>query len=111
MGFRPVGAGPVSTAPVAALNCEPWQGHTMMAADRSYSTVHPACGHTASKATNLSALGWITMAGSPLAGSVNDAAPPTGTSLADPIAVLAGWLPPDPLEAVGLGAGAVWLGD
>src|SRR5579862_5127251 len=100
MAVRPVGAGPDSTAPVAALNCEPWHGQTMTAAAWSYPTVQPACGHTASKATNFPALAWITIDGSPVRGSLNDAAPPTGTSLAGPIAVPAGWLPPDPL-AVG----------
>src|SRR5258708_726934 len=107
MGLRPVGAGPVSTAPEAALNCEPGHGQTMTAADWSYWTVQPACGHTASKATNLPAVAWITIEGSPVRGSANDAAPPTGTSLAGPIAVPAGWLPPAPLA---LGAGTDWVG-
>src|SRR5215471_8285464 len=98
MGVRPVAAGPTSTAPVAALNCEPWHGQTRTAEDWSYPTVQPACGHTASKATNFPALGWITIEGSPVRGSVNDAAPPTGTSLAGPIAVPAGWPPPGPVE-------------
>src|SRR3974390_264674 len=106
MGLRPVGAGPVSTAPVAALNCEPWHGQTMTAADGSYPTVQPACGHTASKATNFPAVAWITIAGSPVRGSVNDAAPPTGTSLAGPSAVPAGWLPLDPPEPLETGAPA-----
>src|SRR5450756_1432894 len=104
MGFRPVAAGPASTAPVAALNCEPWHGQMMRAADWSYSTEQPACGHTASKATNLPAVAWITIEGSPVRGSVNDAAPPAGTSLAGPIAVPAGWLPPAPLGPLELGA-------
>src|SRR6516225_2386726 len=106
MGRKPVRAGPVSTAPVAALNCEPWHGQTMTVADGSYPTVQPACGHAASKATNFPAVAWITIAGSPVRGSVNDAAPPTGTSLAGPIAVPAGCLPPDPPEPVEPGA---WL--
>src|SRR5580704_1048970 len=97
MGVSPVDAGPLSTAPVAALNCEPWHGQTMTAAVWSYPTVQPACGHTASKAANFPALAWITIEGSPVRGSANDAAPPTGTSLAGPIAVPAGWPPPDPL--------------
>src|SRR5215472_11635585 len=108
MGVRPVAAGPVSTAPVAALNCEPWHGQTRTAEDWSYPTVQPACGHTASKATNFPAVGWITIEGSPVRGSLNDAAPPTGTSLAGPIAVPAGWLPPDPLDP---GADVDWAGD
>src|SRR5215472_10146602 len=113
MGVRPVAAGPVSTAPVAALNCEPWHGQTRTAEDWSYPTVQPACGHTASKATNFPAVGWITIEGSPVRGSVKDAAPPTGTSLAGPIAVPGGWLPPAPLEAVdpGVAADAGWAGD
>src|SRR5215472_10873598 len=113
MGVRPVAAGPVSTAPVAALNCDPWHGQTMTAADWSYPTVQPACGHTASKATNFPAVAWITIAGSPVPGSVNDAAPPTGTSLAGPSAVPAGCLPPDPPDPPGasLDADADWAGD
>ena len=70
----------------------------------SYATVQPACGHTASKATNLPAVAWTTIEGSPVRGSVNDAAPPTGTSLAGPIAVPAGWLTPAPLGPRELGA-------
>ena len=41
--------------------------------------MHPACGQTASKATNRPGLGWTTRDGSPVDGSVNDAAPPAGT--------------------------------
>src|SRR5215472_8921914 len=56
----------------------------------SYPTVQPACGHTASKATKLPDFGCTTREGSPVAGSVNCAAPPTGTELAGPILVPAG---------------------
>src|SRR5215469_17994026 len=107
MGFSPVGAGPTSTAPVAGLNSEPWHGQTMTAEFWSYPTVQPACGHTASNATNLSALAWITIDGSPVRGSVNDAAPPTGTSCAGPIALPAGCPPPGPLEALARCVGLV----
>ena len=58
---RPVAAGPVSTAPVLALNCEPWHGQTITFAEGSYSTVQPACGHTASKARNVPERGWTTI--------------------------------------------------
>jgi hypothetical protein len=54
--------------------------------------VQPACGHTASKATNLRESGRITMHGSPEAGSVKEAACPTGTSRAGPMAVPGGAL-------------------
>src|SRR5664279_6606127 len=81
---RPWGDGPVSTAPVLPLNCEPWQGQTKIALPWSYSTVQPACGHTASKAWNVPAVGCTTTAGSPEAGSVKVADPFTGTSLAGP---------------------------
>src|SRR5919204_805702 len=94
MGFRPVSAGPASRAPVAALNTESWHGQTSVAVEWSYTHVQPACGHTASKATKFPALGWITIEGLPVRGSVNDAEPPTGTFLAGPIAVPAGWVPP-----------------
>src|SRR5690349_19264027 len=57
--------------------------------------MQPACGHTASKATNVAELGRITMDGSPEGGSVKEAGWPTGTALAGPTAVpggaLAGW--------------------
>src|SRR5450755_9760 len=87
---RPWGAGPVSTAPVLPLNCEPWQGQTKIPFPWSYSTVQPACGHTASKARKVPARGCSTIAGSPVAGSVKVAAPATGTSLAGPILVPGG---------------------
>src|SRR5260370_35218667 len=90
---RPLAAGPTSTAPVLALNCDPWHGQTMIFADGSYCTVQPACGHTASNARNVPACGWITIAGSPEAGSWKDAAWPTGTSRAGPMAWPAGLLP------------------
>jgi hypothetical protein len=35
IGFSPVGAGPTSTAPVVALNSEPWQGQTITPAVES----------------------------------------------------------------------------
>src|SRR5260370_39682971 len=90
---RPLAGGPTWTAPVLVLNCDPGQGETMIFADGSYCTVQPACGHTASNARNVPACGWITIAGSPEAGSWKDAAWPTGTSRAGPMAWPAGLLP------------------
>src|SRR5271156_5235073 len=80
-------AGPWMTAPVCALNSEPWQGQAMILDERAYATVHPAWGHTASKATNFPAVCWMTRAGSPLDGSVKLAEPPTGTLASEPITV------------------------
>lgn len=53
MGFSPVAAGSGWTAPVLALNSDPWQGHTISFAAWSYCTVQLACGQTASNATNV----------------------------------------------------------
>jgi hypothetical protein len=50
--FNLVAAGPTSTAPVLALNCDPWHGQKSTLVLGSNPTVQPACGHTASKATN-----------------------------------------------------------
>jgi Hemerythrin HHE cation binding domain len=63
-----------STAPVLALNCDPWHGQTITFAVGSYPTVQSACGHTASKARNWPERGWITIDGSPVPGSWNEAA-------------------------------------
>src|SRR5579872_3127157 len=109
--FNPVTAGPTSTAPVLALNCDPWHGQTITLAVASYPTVQPACGHTASKATNWPERGWTTIDGSPVAGSWNEAACPTGTSAAGPIAVpdgtVPGWGADEPLgSGVAAGTGA-----
>src|SRR3974390_537877 len=90
MAVSPLVAGPISTSPVLPLNSDPWQGHTKSFPAWSHSTTQPAWGHMASKARKVPAWGWITRAGSPLAGSVNDAAPPSGTALAGPTAVPAG---------------------
>src|SRR5579859_2764496 len=111
--FSPVTAGPTSTAPVLALNCDPWHGQAITCAVGSYPTVQPACGHTASKATNWPERGWITIEGSPVAGSLNEAACPTGTSAAGPMAVPEGTVPglgagelPGPTAVAGTGAAA-----
>ncbi len=63
-----------ATGTVLALNCDPWHGQRITFAVGSYPTVQPACGHTASKATNWPGRGWITIDGSPVAGSWNEAA-------------------------------------
>src|SRR6202011_2598476 len=111
--FNPVAAGPTSTAPVLVLNCDPWHGQTITFAGGSYPTVQPACGHTASKATNWPERGWITIDGSPVAGSWNEAACPTGTSAAGRMAVPDGPVPglgadelPGPPAVAGTGAAA-----
>src|ERR1700733_9089014 len=56
----------------------------MMSLDRAKATVQPAWGQMALKATNVPATGGRTSPGAPLAGSVNWAAPPTGTSEVGP---------------------------
>ena len=89
---RPCVAGPLSTAPVLPLNCDPWHGQMNVLAAAEYATTHPWWGHTTSKATNVPASGCTTTAGSPELGAWNDAEPPTGTALAGPIRVPAGLL-------------------
>src|SRR5579863_6414161 len=87
---NPVVAGPCSTAPVRPLKTDPWHGHTNFRAESWNCTMHPAWGHTASKAANLPAEGCTTSPGSPELGSWKDAAPPTGTTLAAPMRVPGG---------------------
>src|SRR5579862_17055 len=93
-------AGPCSTAPVVAAKTAPWHGHWNC--DAANCTGHPWCVHVASNATNRPREGWSTYAGSPVAGSVNEAAPPTGTAAAGPIGV-----PGTAAAAVDGGAGLV----
>ncbi len=78
------GAGPPSTAPVVALKIEPWQGQTNASFCESNCTRHPARVQMVENARNWPLAGWDENAGMPCAGSVNDAAPPTGKSLAVP---------------------------
>src|SRR6266567_5619965 len=85
MPGSPDGAGPDSTAPVFPSNVDAWHGQKNVPLWNS--TVQPACVHTALNALYWSALRWTTYAGWPLAGSVNEAAPPSGTWEAAPIAV------------------------
>jgi len=87
MGERPVVAGPCSTAPVVALNTEPWHGQAKTSFVQSNWTVQPAWGQTAEKARNWPRSTWTTRAGTCWAGSVKLAAPPMGTLAAAPIAV------------------------
>src|SRR5690242_2497389 len=91
-------AGGCSTAPVRALNCEPWHGHLSLSPLRL--TVQCWWVQDALNATTLFSEGRATMAACPP--MVTDLAPPTGTSDSEAIvvpeagwAVGAGW-PPDP---------------
>ena len=79
-------AGPCSTLPVAASNWAPWQGHWKVVP--AYLTGQPSWVHDASKATNWPAAGCTTNPGSPVSGSVNAAAPPTGTAEVGPSVVM-----------------------
>jgi len=90
MGERPVVAGPCSTAPVVALNTDPWHGQAKTSFVPSNWTVQPACGQIAEKARKSPSVTWTTRAGTCWAGSVKLAAPPIGTSAAGPISVPCG---------------------
>jgi hypothetical protein len=69
---------------VAASNAAPWHGHWNW--DPANCSGQPWWAQVASNATKRPRLGWTMYAGSPVPGSVNEAAPPTGTDDADPIA-------------------------
>lgn len=68
-------AGPRSTAPVSALNTDPWHGQFRL--PPSGATVQPWCVQIALKHAAVVSLGRATIAGLPLIST--DAAPPTGT--------------------------------
>jgi len=81
-------AGPVRTAPVSALNLEPWQGQSSSVAAAT-ATAQPLCVQTALKATTFPAVGCATMMSAPLA-SLAATAPPTGTLLSAMMAFAGG---------------------
>lgn len=81
-------AGPCSTAPVRALNIEPWHGQLRVVAAAN-ATAHPWCVQTVLNATTLPAVGCATMISAPPA-SLAGTAPPTGTLLSATMAFTAG---------------------
>lgn len=81
-------AGPCSTAPVRALNIEPWHGQLSVVAAAN-ATAQPWCVQTVLNATTLPAVGCATMISAPPA-SLAGTAPPTGTLLSATIAFAAG---------------------
>ena len=81
-------AGPVRTAPVSALNLEPWQGQSSSVAAAT-ATAQPLCVQTALKATTFPAVGCATMMSAPSA-YLAATAPPTGTLLSAMMAFAAG---------------------
>ena len=81
-------AGPVRTAPVSALNLEPWQGQSSSVAAAT-ATAQPLCVQTALKATTFPAEGCATMMSAPSA-YLAATAPPTGTLLSAMMAFAGG---------------------
>ena len=81
-------AGPLMTAPVRALNFDPWHGQSSSVGFAS-ATVQPWWVQTELKATTLPAVGCATMISAPLA-SLAATAPPTGTLLSATMALAAG---------------------
>ena len=75
LGVRPVGCGTGDPAPVAASKWLWWQGQTIWLPSTD-ATVQPWCGHTASNALNVPAVGWVTTVWL----SAKTLPPPTGIS-------------------------------